>query len=404
MSNGARHLPSFGISKKPRVNIDVAAEAQPAAVDIPTTNNSQAVSTPIVSKNVYNPQPTPIVSKNIHNTAATVTTNTPTTSGTASLKKDGRLGDIVFNDKDGLLYYFNGKEWTPLAIMDDDMRHLTESLAEILNIKDTNTVVIEAPPRGNIHLIAGNNPPGAGGHVLVSAGQGGLADGEIYFTVGGEKAVTVTKNADVIVNAANMQVDRGDLVIKCGNLEFEDPISSINCNIARAEITAQIVARENKNVEETTDTKPLDSTITSPLNVFGRGHNLLHTENNNNGENNIQNTDDPVVKPDLSMMTKKDPSLWKQNFIKIVPDAILNGMSSILTVNLELEANCELSGKIKNSIVRANSWINVTVAAESGSPYVWLGPPADGELKYTIRCLSGKLSKVQLHVEVRNSI
>jgi len=251
-----------------------------------------------------------------------------------------KLGDIIFNDKDSLLYYNNGKKWVPLAINDDEIRKLTESLSEIMNVHNDNTVIIEAPSRGNIHLKAGNNSPGEGGHVLVSAGLGGLNDGEIYFTVANEKALTITKNADLIVNSANLYIDKGDIIVKSGNIEIEDPIGCINSNIKTAIVTFSSVE------------KTINDTITLE---------------------------------------------------KSLAPVILNSMNSILTINLDLNVNEQISGIIKNSLLQENSWVNVSAVTETGCPYVWLSPPKEGEIKYNIKCLADKLTFVHLHFNVCNT-
>jgi len=324
MSNTRAALPSFGMRRRPnrsKINHEVVQEQEDQSQTV-----AVRTATP-VTKTLSPTQKTP----------PKVNAGTNTNVGTGGV-------NLKLNDKDSLLYYNNGKTWVPLAIVDDDMRYLTESLSEIMNVQNDKTVTIEAPPRGNIHLKAGNNPPGGGGHVTVAAGHGGLDDGEIYFTVGGEKALTITKNSDVIVNAANIHVETGDIVVKSGNIDIENPIGCINSNISRQEITVNFLNSEVDGEEE------------KPVREF-----------------------------------------------KLTPDAILNSMTSVLTVNADLEESAQVSGIIKNSLIKNTSWVNITASSDSGCPYVWVDSPENGQIKYTIKSLAGNLKQTRLFLEIRNS-
>ena len=85
------------------------------------------------------------------------------------------LGEIVLNQQDSLLYYSNGQQWIPVAVMN-----------KVVQVTDDHGIVRHAGPDlassgGSISIEANENPQGRGGNIHISAGQGGLADGEIYF-------------------------------------------------------------------------------------------------------------------------------------------------------------------------------------------------------------------------------
>ena len=136
------------------------------------------------------------------------------------------VGDMVLNAADNKLYYHTGHQWIPLAIGNN------------VNLENNN-VVIKAPDTrkdslsyaetqrgsssGDICLVAGHNASGIGGNAHISTGQGGIADGEIYFDIGGERALTIKKTGD-------LKVDFGDVIVQSGNLELTDSDSCINCN------------------------------------------------------------------------------------------------------------------------------------------------------------------------------
>nr|QBK87956.1 MAG: hypothetical protein LCMAC202_03170 [Marseillevirus LCMAC202] len=250
----------------------------------------------------------------------------------------GQVGDIVLNSTDSLLYYHIGRQWIPLAIMDN----ATESLVYLENI------VIKAPNSGNICLVAGNNAPAVGGNVHISAGQGGFADGEIYLDIGGDRALSIEKTADVTVNA-------GNLVVKSGNLELKAAGACINCQIARTEVTA-VVVQDHQSLSDHEDHEQ-------------------EQESGSSGPATIT-----------------------------IPEATLNGMTGILTVNLELCSGEKISGVVHNELLREDSWVNVTcVGSDDGVPHVWLSNPQNNSVTYHIYCLAGELNRIELHFDVRNT-
>ncbi len=286
-----------------------------------------------------------------------------------------QIGELVLNQQDSLMYYYTGHQWIPLAVMDMETHQITELLSQLINLENNRNVIIEAPNSGNIRLVAGTNSQGVGGHIHISAGQGGLADGEIYYDVGGDRALTIKKTSDVSVNSGNLHVDNGDLVVKSGNLELEDPAACINCNVARAEITAVTVQnRQPQTSLEADDGVP-------PPSPTERGK---ASRVDTDVQDDAVDTDDPIV---------------------TLPEATLNGMNGILTVNLELKEDESLSGQVRNGLLQEDSWVGITVVnSGSGVPYAWIDAPQDGSVRYHIRCLNGELSRVQLHIDVRNSL
>jgi hypothetical protein len=261
-----------------------------------------------------------------------------------------QAGELVLNQQDSLMYYYTGRQWIPLAVMDMETHQITELLSQLINLENDRNVIIEAPNTGNIRLVAGTNSRGVGGHVHISAGQGGFADGEIYLDVGGDRALTIKKPTDVSVNSGNLQ-------IKSGNLELEDPVACIKCNMVRAEVTAVTVQNSQSQTLIDADDADIEDDV---------------------------DTEDPIV---------------------TLPEATLNGMTGILTVNLELKESEALCGYLYNGLVQEDSWVGLTVVNSGGGvPHAWLDTPQDGAVRYHIRCLSGELSRVQLHIDVRNSL
>ena len=269
----------------------------------------------------------------------------------------GQTGELILNQTDSLLYYYTGRQWIPLDVLDNDTRQFTDLLGQMIVVSDDN-VAIETPDKGNLSLLAGNNPPGVGGHVHLSAGQGGLADGEIYLDVGGDRALTINKNSDMTLNTGNINLQSG----------------SINCSIARDEVTAVTV--QQKEPVSLLDMEDEETVVDEPV-----------------VEETTEGTEEPVRE------TEKGPEVTS------LPDAHLNGMNGILTINCELSEGESVSGVIHNNILKVDSLINTTfVNCGCGVPYLWLSALQDNKVQYHIRCLEGKLTKVQLHVDVLNSV
>ncbi len=106
------------------------------------------------------------------------------------LSSEEQVGEVVLNILDGLLYYHNSLRWVPLEVK----QHLVTSESTDLS------------------LSAKDNPPSVGGNVEISAGKGGIDDGEIYFNIGGERAVTINKNGDLVVeNSTKCKIDRAEI-------------------------------------------------------------------------------------------------------------------------------------------------------------------------------------------------
>lgn len=271
-----------------------------------------------------------------------------------SKNSDGHVGDIVFNTSDSLLYYHTGHQWIPIAIMDLETRNTAERLSTLMTIDDED-IFFCAPNNENINITAGNNAPGVGGNVLLSAGQGGLDDGTIYLNIGTDQALTIHESTDVTVDSGNFTVTRGDCVVKNGNLELHDPVGMFICNIARA------------TASQTVDDTDTDSDTASDDDTKTTDH---HTKT-------VYSTVDTLV---------------------------MNCMTGILTLKVELDSGNEITGIVQNNVVQANSWINITPVCASGCPLVWVNSVNDGEFTYTTSCAAGNITELQLHFEVRNAL
>lgn len=104
-------------------------------------------------------------------------------------KTDSTPGVIKLGEADDLLYFYNNrKQWLPLAIDHG-----------ILQPEDDCTAVIKAPSKWGLHLRSGNNPHECGGDIHISSGIGGIADGEIYFDIGGENVLIIKKTGVISV-------------------------------------------------------------------------------------------------------------------------------------------------------------------------------------------------------------
>lgn len=298
MSSGSRNLlPAFGISRRNRVTNENSSSTSSAQMKIPV-------------RNLY-------------------------------VSDHDTRGELVLNSADDLLYYFTGVQWLPLSPIDPEIHNVLEFLTNLISLRKQN-VTIEAPDSGNLHLIAGNSRTGNGGHVHVSTGKGGYADGEIYFDVGGESALTIRKTGDLAITNGDVQVESGNVVVKNGNLELVDPAAEINCVIQRA---------------------------------------------------SIESTPESLMDADEET---------EQNMI--LPNVTLNGMTSILTIGLNLVSGKNISGTINNSLLQKDSWVNVSVVnGGEGCPYVWLSKPDAGVISYNIHSLDGTLTELELHIEIRNS-
>lgn len=93
-----------------------------------------------------------------------------------------------------------------------------------------------------------------------------------------------------------------------------------------------------------------------------------------------------------------------------LPDINTSGLSSIITINLQLPdvntggttpSTSMLNGKIINNMIKANSLLNTTIVnCGTGVPYIWLDNLQDGVVYYNICSLKGDLTKLQLHIQI----
>ncbi len=290
------------------------------------------------------------------------------------------VGNMVLNTADSLLYYHTGHQWIPLAIGNNvhlendnvvikapDTRKAKLSYAETLRVSSS----------GNICLVAGNNVPGIGGNVHISTGQGGCSDGEICFDIGGERVLTIEKTG-------NLQVDSGDVIVKSGNLELKNSDACINCNISRTEVT--VIKQETLDESDPATLHEDDD----PTTLHESDPATLHED------------DDPTT------LNEDDPATVTTTVIDVepmsIPDATLNGMVGILTINLELYSGGKISGIVHNKLLRKDSWVGVTcVGSENGIPYIWLSAPQNNMISYHIYCLDGNLNRIELHFDIRGN-
>jgi len=322
MNNGSRNLPSFGINRARRRN-------KPVEVDVPVppprvVQQSSGARVPIVD--LQN-------SQDVHY----------------------QVGDLALNTADSLVYYNTGRQWVPLAIMDPKARQTSDLLSRIIGLEDNRDVVIEAPKNGNLRLTAGDNTPGIGGHVHVSAGQGGLTDGEIYLDVGGERAMTLD-------NTANVSVDHGDLTLKSGKLVLNDPTATIVRHVAHAEVFMK------REVVDKPPEKKDDKTMEKP----------------------VEKSDDKPAKDSENQMMKLTLS-----------DADLHSHTCILKANLILDEGGSVTGTINNKCLTDQSFVNLTVVNNGkGIPNVHLSDLENGSVKYTVYAVKGQITELQLHLDI----
>ena len=257
----------------------------------------------------------------------------------------GQGGDIVLNRIDNLLYYHTGQNWVPLAIMDIETRQKTDILSKLLSIDNQRNVIIQAPYSGNIHLIAGNHPNiGSGGHLHLTAGQGGVSDGKIYVETGGDTVLTVDSTGDVIVNTGNLQVTVGDVVMASGNVEFEAASSGINYNIETREVIVE-ADEDSSSGEEADD--------------------YVHEE----GE---------------------------------VKDLTMNSTSGI--IDMSTEANfVSISGKVCNSLISKNTMVMITPVG-SGYLNATVTKIDNGFFEYSITNKKYSIKQCRLQFIIHNSI
>ncbi len=130
------------------------------------------------------------------------------------------------------------------------------------------------------------------------------------------------------------------------------------------------------------------------------------------GENalTIKKTGDIVIKGNLelenpnahikSIISRAQVTMDEKDNDKVTMD----GPRGILSITLKLKEEDTYSGTLENELICENSWVNVSVASDSGVPMVWLSEQKEGSIKYTVRCVKEELFDVKLHFSVYNSV
>jgi hypothetical protein len=142
---------------------------------------------------------------------------------------EAKIGAIVLNKGDNLLYYCTTRRWIPLSIanMDNDL----------LQLKNNNIEII-APQGGDINLYGGDNKGGNGGRINITSGTGGLGDGEINFEIGKESVLNISQEGEIKVPISTgiIDINNNELVMRGGHM-----IITINRNIKQDEQVSGII-------------------------------------------------------------------------------------------------------------------------------------------------------------------
>lgn len=127
-------------------------------------------------------------------------------------------GEIVMNDADSRLYYNIGDDWVQLSVQEKQSAKQPPSKTQPQQPQQSVQGSLQ-DRSGNITIAA---PDGRSGkNVTISSGKGNFSNGEINFNVGGETALTLDKEGDLIVYK---------------NLHFSGPESNVVYNICRDEL------------------------------------------------------------------------------------------------------------------------------------------------------------------------
>ena len=83
-------------------------------------------------------------------------------------------------------------------------------------------------------------------------------------------------------------------------------------------------------------------------------------------------------------------------------EIIADSSKEIISLNLALKENEIYTGTLKNKLIKNDSWLSMSVVADSGVPTAWFSEQTNGSVKYNICCLKESIEKISIHFSICN--